>query len=216
MFKKNKKTDTMRKGLDSYMTFNYPSGTRVSKQTKQTKAHTNKGYGNRGATLEEDVNATNQFYVDTNRANIHKKPTPIQIVNVHYPKRSAAVITEAYFKQPSTTDYNGVYREKYIDFEAKETKSKTRFPLGNIHDHQIEHMKSIVQHGGLSFFIIRFTSQDETYYVPFSFVLSYWENQNKGGRKSIPYDDLKTNSHLIPLKYQTPVDYLSIIDHLYF
>ncbi|HLQ74383.1 MAG TPA: Holliday junction resolvase RecU [Bacillota bacterium] len=204
------------KGFGSHMTFNYPSGTRVNKQTVQTKTTRSKGYGNRGATLENDLNVTNKFYVDSNRANIHKKPTPIQIVDVHYPRRSAAVITEAYFKQPSTTDYNGVYKEKYIDFEAKETKQNTRFPLSNIHDHQIEHMSSILHHGGISFFIIRFTTLDETYFVNLPFVLSYWENQNKGGRKSIPYDHIKENGHLIPLKYQTPVDYLSIIDRLFF
>src|SRR5699024_12880052 len=84
------------KGFGSHMTFNYPSGTRVNKQTVQTKTTRSKGYGNRGATLENDLNVTNKFYVDSNRANIHKKPTPIQIVDVHYPRRSAAVITEAY------------------------------------------------------------------------------------------------------------------------
>ena len=62
-------------------------------------------------------------------------------MNVHYPKRSKAVINEAYFRTPSTTDYNGVYNGYYIDFEAKETKNKTSFPLNNIHSHQVEHMK---------------------------------------------------------------------------
>ena len=46
---------------------------------------------------------------------IHKKPTPVQIVNVHYPMRSKAVINEAYFRTPSTTDYNGIYNGHYLD-----------------------------------------------------------------------------------------------------
>ena len=82
------------------------------------------------------------------------KPTPVQIVQVDYPKRSAAVIKEAYFKQSSTTDYNGVYKGRYIDFEAKETKSRTSFPLQNFHDHQIEHMKQVVAQDGICFVII--------------------------------------------------------------
>src|SRR5690625_5778778 len=123
------------------------------KHMKKNRNHiqTTMRYSNRGMTLEENINLTNQFYLDNNQAIIHKKPTPVQIVRVNYPKRSAAVITEGYFKQPSTTDYNGIYRNKYIDFEAKETKNKTSFPLANIHDHQIEHMHSVVNHGGICF-----------------------------------------------------------------
>src|SRR5699024_7222639 len=83
---------------------------------------------NRGMSLEEDINITNQYYLDHQIGVIHKKPTPIQIVNVHYPKRSAAVITEGYFQKSSTTDYNGIYKGKHIDFEVKETKNKTLFP----------------------------------------------------------------------------------------
>lgn len=191
---------------------NYPNGQRNNVQQQPSK----QGYSNRGMTLEEDINTTNTFYLDTDKAIIHKKPTPIQIVNVHYPKRSAAVITEGYFKQASTTDYNGIYKHKYIDFEAKETKNKTRFPLSNMHEHQINHMKSIIKHGGISFLIIRFTVYNETYYLPAESFFPFWDNQFNDGRKSIPYDTIKSEGYLIPFHYQARVNYLAVIDKLYF
>lgn len=182
----------------------------------ETKTQRSHSFSNRGMTLEADINTTNEYYLDTNKAIIHKKPTPVQIVKVNYPKRSAAVITEGYFKQASTTDYNGVYRNRHIDFEAKETKNKTLFPLANIHDHQIKHMQSIVNHGGICFLIIRFTVYNETYYVQAEKFFSYWQNQLDGGRKSIPYHLIKQDGYQIPLQYQARVDYLAIIDKLYF
>ncbi|RLL48236.1 Holliday junction resolvase RecU [Oceanobacillus piezotolerans] len=195
---------------------NYPNG---HKRTIPASPSQNKGnhiFSNRGMTLEEDINVTNQYYLDLDKAVIHKKPTPVQIVNVHYPRRSAAVITEAYFKQASTTDYNGLYRGKYVDFEAKETKNKTSFPLANIHEHQIKHMESIVHHHGICFLIIRFTVHNETYYMPAEALFAHWYNKSKGGRKSIPYETVKDCSYLIPFHYHARVDYLSIIDRLYF
>ncbi|MFR1297399.1 MAG: Holliday junction resolvase RecU [Coprobacillus cateniformis] len=41
-----------------------------------------------------------------------KSQLPVQIVKVDYPRRESAKIVEAYYKTPSTTDYNGLYREK--------------------------------------------------------------------------------------------------------
>ena len=79
-------------------------------------------HSNRGMVLENDLNATNEYYLLNNVAVIYKKPTPITINKVDYPSRKDAVIKEAHFKIPSTTDYNGIYKGKYIDFEAKETK----------------------------------------------------------------------------------------------
>jgi recombination protein U len=195
---------------------NYPNGKNNSKQTtRAANAQANKTFGNRGMTLEEDINTTNQYYLEANKAVIHKKPTPVQIVKVNYPKRSAAVITEAYFKQASTTDYNGVYRQKYIDFEAKETKNKTLFPLANVHEHQIEHMKTVVHHGGICFLIIRFRVYNETYYLPFEKLLLFWNDKLNGGKKSISYQQIKEEGYLIPFQYQARVDYLAIIEKLY-
>ncbi|CXG59900.1 recombination protein U [Streptococcus pneumoniae] len=80
---------------------------------------------------------------------IHKKPTPIQIVQVDYPQRSRAKIVEAYFRQASTTDYSGVYNGYYIDFEVKETKQKRAIPMKNFHPHQIQHMEQVLAQQGI-------------------------------------------------------------------
>ena len=98
----------------------YPNG------IKQTKSSNNRiKYDNRGMNLEKDLNDSNNYYAEIGKAYIYKKPTPIQITKVDYPSRSHAIIKEAFFKEPSTTDYNGIFKGKYIDFEAKETNNKT-------------------------------------------------------------------------------------------
>ncbi|RWZ60301.1 Holliday junction resolvase RecU [Halobacillus fulvus] len=196
---------------------NYPNGRRkAAKGTASKTRSTKPDFSNRGMSLEEDINVTNDFYLQSGQAVIHKKPTPVQIVNVDYPKRSAAVIKEAYFKQASTTDYNGVYEGKHIDFEAKETKNKTSFPLNNVHQHQIDHMKAVDQHGGISFLIIRFTPLDETFLLPSSSLFKFWDEQWNGGRKSIPYSAVKEEGVPIAFHFQARVDYLKAIDKLYF
>ncbi|WP_445506028.1 Holliday junction resolvase RecU [Niallia sp. 03190] len=199
------------------MKLHYPNGkkyTPIAEQTKNTskKKH---NYGNRGMTLEEDINVTNQFYLEIGKAVIHKKPTPVQIVQVNYPKRSAAVIKEAYFKQASTTDYNGVYRGKYIDFEAKETKSSTSFPLNNFHDHQINHMMLVEKQMGICFVLIRFSSTDEIFYLEAEKLIKFWHRMNQGGRKSITKEELATHGHPISLGFQPRIDYIKVIDYLY-
>ena len=168
-------------------------------------------YGKRGMTLEDDINQTNKFYLIQNQAVIYKKPTPITIVKVNYPNREHAVIKEAYFKTPSTTDYNGIYKGKYIDFEAKETKLSS-FPLSNIHEHQISHLRKIVEHGGIGFLIVRFIKENKTYFLEASKLFNFLETET---RKSIPISYFTENGFIIPDKYQPRVDYLKVIDKLY-
>src|SRR5699024_9361646 len=133
-----------------------------------------------------------------------------------YPKRSAAVITEAYFQAKSTTDFNGIYRGKHIDFEAKETKNKTLFPLANFHEHQFKHMEQVLLQGGICFAIIRFRTFNETYYFPRNLIINYCHQMIKNGKKSIPYSIIQEKGHKIPFTLQKRVDYLSIVDQLYF
>ncbi|EGQ2728646.1 Holliday junction resolvase RecU [Staphylococcus pseudintermedius] len=198
---------------------NYPNGKPFKQsQTQDGSTRTNKSskikYGGRGMTLENDIESSNRYYLKTERAVIHKKPTPVQIVHVDYPKRSQAVIKEAYFRTPSTTDYNGVYKGYYIDFEAKETKNKTSFPLQNIHAHQVEHMKQAVAHGGIVFLLLRFKGINEVYLLPFKRFFPFWERYLKNGKKSIKVEEIQENGYYIPYQYQPRLDYLSAVDKL--
>lgn len=184
----------------------YPTGIKITQKK-------NVYYGNRGMALENDLNETNKYYLIHNIAVIHKKPTPITINRVDYKSRHDAIIREARFKIPSTTDYNGIYKGRYIDFEAKETQSKTSFPLSNIHQHQLDHLRSIINHEGIAFIIVRFISFNETYYIDANDLFSFLDNTD---RKSIPYNYFKEKGHLITDKYNPRVDYISIVDNLYF
>ena len=98
---------------------NYPNG--IKKEVK----YQNITYKNRGMSLENDLNLTNLYYKENNIAYIYKKPTPIKVVKANYSEKGNRVIKEAYYSEPSTTDYNGIYNGYYIDYEAKETKNKT-------------------------------------------------------------------------------------------
>jgi recombination protein U len=170
-------------------------------------------YANRGMHLENDLNATNEYYLLNDIALIYKKPTPITIMNVDYKAGINGIITKAYFKAPSTTDYNGLYRGKYIDFEAKVTSSKTSFPLSNIHKHQLIHLKKVLDHKGIAFLIINFSSYDETYFLKAEDVFEHLANNEK---KSLPYSLFKEKGYLIKMKYNPRLDYLKVVDELYF
>ncbi len=172
-------------------------------------------YGNRGTNLENDINLSNKYYIDQKQAYIYKKPTPIKISKVDYPSKhnkvSKVVIKEAYFEAPSTTDYNGIYKGKYIDFEAKETQNKTVFPLENIHKHQIEHLRNITSCGGIGFLIVRFTAHQKNFLLLAEDLFSYLETSNQ---KSIPLSYFEEKGYLIEESYLPRLPYLKIIDKI--
>ena len=122
------------------------------------------------------------------------------------------MIKEAHFNTPSTTDYNGIYKGRYIDFEAKETKLNY-FPLSNIHKHQIEHLQKIIQHGGIGFLIVRFSKKDEVFYLDGSKFFEFIENNT---RKSIPFEYFCENGYKIKVKFNPRIDYLKVVDEIYF
>ncbi|MBW1605593.1 Holliday junction resolvase RecU [Lactobacillus sp. Sy-1] len=198
------------------MTINYPGGIRPNHHSSgniRTGSGIN-SYGDRGMTLEAELNKSNQYYLANDIAVIHKKPTPIQIVNVDYQKRTAAVIKEAYFSKASTTDYNGVYKGRYIDFDAKETKNTTAFPLSNFHEHQVEHMRKCNQLGGICFAIIKFVKTDEIFLFKATDLFQFWDAQFNGGRKSIPKLKIQELGYNIKYRLQPLIPYLDAVDQI--
>ena len=195
----------------------YPNGTKYQpveekkRQRRKSKEDLSLSASNRGMDLENDINLSNEWYTEKGLALITKRPTPINIVKVDYSK--GARITDAYFEKQSTTDYNGVYKGKYLDFEAKNTNSKTSFPLRNIEDHQILHLKRVIEQGGIAFFIIQFQLKNEVYLLDASFVIHFWEHEE---RKSIPYETFQKDGILIEQGYNPRLYYLDAVDKKYF
>ncbi|KRM93841.1 Holliday junction resolvase recU [Lentilactobacillus senioris DSM 24302 = JCM 17472] len=198
------------------MTINYPNGQAFALNRWENSHSSTKSvsFSNRGMTLEDEINKSNQYYLANGIAVIHKKPTPIQIVSVDYPRRSAAKIKEAYFQRASTTDYNGVYQGHYIDFDAKETQNKTSFPLQNFHEHQIEHMRQCLKQQGICFAIIKFVSDQAIFVLKASDLISAWDAQFDGGRKSIPRKEIEAKAYQIDYRINPLVPYLDAVDQI--
>lgn len=170
----------------------------------------NIGYANRGMFLEHIINDANTYYLSKDIAVIYKKPTPIKVLNVAYRSSKTTLIDKAVFSETSTLDYNGVYKGKYIEFDAKECKNSTSFPLSNIKPHQIEHIKNIMKHNGIVFLII--FMNNKFYLLKGDSLISFIDNND---RKSIPYDYIEEKGYIIKEGYMPRIDYIKAIDEAY-
>ena len=186
------------------MTIKYPIPNKNINKSNPNKIQSH------GMLFENALNISNEYYLTKGIANIHKKPTPIQVVKVDYPKRSQAKITEAYFKIPSTTDYNGIYNGMYIDFEAKETQSNL-FSFTHIYKHQIDHLLSVKKLGGIAFVIIYYKSYSDVFVIDIDIFNELYTN---GTKKSISYKDALKIGFKVNQGYTPPIDYLKAVDEL--
>ncbi len=201
------------------MSIHYPAGVKTpvsskgvkKKETAKKKYNIKVKAGNRGMGFEDEINQSNKYYLDKGIAVIHKKPTPINIVKVDYTR--GAKITEAFFQEPSTTDYNGIYKGRYIDFEAKSTHSKTSFPLKNIPSQQIAHLEAVISLGAIAFFLIEIVPLNKAYLLPAAYVCKFYKEKP---RESIPVKDIQENGYELVEKYMPRLDYLSAVDECFF
>ena len=182
---------------------NYPN---KIKKEKQTISHSN-----RGMNLEYDLDLTNNYYKNNNIALIYKKATPIKVTKIQNVCDNKAIIKEGFFQKKSTTDYNGVYKGYYIDFEAKETKNKTFFPINNIHKHQIEHLQRVIENKGIAFIIIYFVSLNKLFFINGLDIINYIKQNNY---TNIKIDWIYKYGILIEQKYKPRIDYIKVIDKI--
>lgn len=196
---------------------NYPNGkpyTKIASNKRQkhmSQTEISLSCANRGMDLEDDINLSNDYFIKNNICLIYKRPTPINVVKVDYSK--GAIITQAYFEEQSTTDYNGIYKGKYVDFEAKNTKSKTSFPLTNISSHQIEHLRKVIYHNGIAFLLVQFQSLNKIFLLDAGDLLAFIEKEK---RKSIPLSYFEKFGVEIFQSFQPRIDYITAINKRYF
>ena len=100
---------------------------------------------------------------------------------------------------------------EYIEFDAKETRSKTSFTINNIHNHQIEYIKKVIKHGGIVFLIVRFTLLDKNYILKGKDLIQFIDSND---RKSIPLSYFEENCYKIDIKYAPRLDYIKYVDKM--
>ena len=171
----------------------------------------NSNYKNRGMFLENIINDSNTYYNSIDKCLIYKKPTPIKVLNVSYPSNTSHLIDKAVYSNISTLDYNGIYRERYIEFDAKECHSTTSFPLSNIKNHQLEHIKKVIKQKGIVFLIIYMNN--EFYLVKGEDIIEFINNNT---RKSIEFEYIKSKGYKINESYLPRLKYLDEVDKAYF
>lgn len=179
---------------------------KASNKTEEEKIKEHLLKANMGMNFEKDVSASCDFYRLSNIAIIYKRPTPIRIVKMS--KDNKGMISEAYFEAKSTTDYVGIYKGKYIDFECKETIHDT-VPYHMIREQQYRHLQSIISLGGIGFFLVSFKMYQQVYLIKASIIL---EQVSKKLHPGFKLDFFKENGILVKKGYNPPYYIIDAID----
>ena len=194
---------------------NYPNGSKPKPSVPLKKAPKMANKSHLGINFEDMINKSNTYYLEQDLCVVYKKPTPIKITKVDYPSRNRARIVEAFYQIPSTTDYNGIYKGKYIDFEAKSCNGKS-FTFANLYEHQIGHLERVTKHGGIAFLIILFNDYQEVFLLKAELLSKLYQDAKNGGRKSIPYSYFKEFAEPVTISFAPQIDYLKAIDKVFF
>lgn len=162
-------------------------------------------HANRGMAFQNLVDYTNKCYLQKGIAHIVEIPTSWKVI------RRGKKIISAFSEEKSIVDFLGIHHGRTIAFDAKSTNERTRFPLDNVHQHQVNFLKSWFDQGAVTFLLVEFVKHREVYYVTFNQFNEWWEGQYNGGRKSIPYSWFQSNCELVKSESGIPLHFLKFI-----
>jgi len=194
----------------------YPKGVSINKNATEIKAkkykrNSSNNYANMGMNLESDVIKSCNYFLTQKMAVIYKRPTPIRITKMD--KNHPGRISEAFFAEKSTTDFVGVYRSKYIDFECKETATDT-LEFHKIRPQQITHLNSVKELGGIGFFMVSFTKRNEVYILDASYVIERVLNEKS--HQGYKREFFIEHGYLLEQGYIPRLEILKALDKAYF
>lgn len=178
-------------------------------RSEEERVHDSAIRKNMGMAFEGDVSKSCDYYRLNDIALIYKRPTPIKIVKMN--KDKPGMISEAYFESKSTTDYVGIYKGKYIDFECKETIHDT-VPYHMIREQQYDHLRKVIKMGGIAFFLVSFKSFDEVYLLRADKVLSVIDKERHPGFKR---EFFINNAVLVKRGYTPPYKIIDAINEAF-
>ncbi len=182
---------------------------KTENKTEAQKVRESMIKSNMGMAFESDVTKSCDFYREKGLADIYKRPTPIKVVKMS--KTKNGMIEEAYFEEKSTTDYVGIYKGRYIDFECKET-IHDEIPYHMIREQQYRHLENIMRLGGIGFFLVSFKRAQEVYLINSSIILdALKEKEHRGFKREF----FKEKGILVERSFLPPYRLLDAIDKAY-
>lgn len=161
-------------------------------------------YKNRGMLLESIINKSIVTYKENNIGIFHKKELPITFSKIK-DEDGKLKIDNGFIKNKSTADYYGIYKGRFVAFEAKSTKLDY-LPISNIKDHQYYYLRDISFHGGICFLIIFLSAKNEFYAIDVNKI-------NISGTR-ITREELKEDGILLELTYPGIIDFAYAIDKM--
>lgn len=179
---------------------------KTENQTEAQRLRNSLIKSNMGMGFEADIEKCCDFYREKGIADFYKRPTPIKVVKMS--KEHPGMISEAYFQEKSTTDFVGIYKAKYIDFECKETKHD-RVPYSMIREQQYRHLDFILKLGGVGFFLVSFRTYQEVYLMPARIILDAVADGSHPGFKREFFQEKGTK---VERSYLPPYRLLEAID----
>lgn len=150
---------------------------------------------NKGMYLETVINRSSSYY-ENDGLLFFKRNIPIKII------KNNNNFIQGKIDDKSTTDYYGIYRGLYIDFEAKQT-NKESFYLRNIKPHQLSHLEKIYLCGGFSFIILYFVKFDSFFCIELELL--------KKQKIKIDYEWCKNNAFELQLFFPGVINIIDFI-----